>query len=346
MNRTTRNASAPAGIDPVAVTAWIADRVAGIQPPLEFSLVEAGHSNMTFVVGDTTGRRWVLRRPPLGEVLATAHDMGREHRVTAALWPSGFPVPRPLGLCEDPAVNGAPFYLMDHVDGMVIRDAETARQLPPATRGALGAALTTVLARLHGVDIDAVGLGDLGRREGYVARQLRRWLRQAEATGIADRPEIRSIHDHLAAHLPEQTATGIVHGDFRLDNCIVSSDGQVMAVLDWELCTLGDVLADVAMLLTYWGERHAGNQPTRLEGFWSPERLLESYAEASGRSPERIDFYLAWGAWRLACILVGVQARYRAGAMGHKAPPEGVESFSDRIDALLSRAGEHAARVN
>lgn len=342
--------AAPEGIDAEAVTAWFARHVPAARGPLGFSLIEAGHSNMTFVVSDTRRQRWVLRRPPLHTVLATAHDMGREHRAIAALHPEGFPVPRPLGLCTDPAVNGAPFYVMEHVEGSVIRDATEAAALPHRTRRALSRSLVEVLAQLHSFDPDAVGLADHGRREGYVARQLRRWLRQVTDTGATERPEIRAIHDHLAARVPEQSTTGIVHGDYRLDNCIVSGDGQVRAVLDWELCTLGDVLADVAMLLTYWSEpgedtQALDNAPTAVEGFYTRTELIDAYAAASGRSLDQIDFYLAWGAWRLACILIGVQARYLAGAMGDKAPLEGIESFAGRIDGLMARAQHHAALV-
>ena len=347
---TIASTAAPEGIHAEAVTAWFGRHVPAARPPLGFSLIEAGHSNMTFVVQDGRAARWVLRRPPLHTVLATAHDMGREHRAIAALHPEGFPVPRPLGLCSDPSVNGAPFYVMEYVDGSVIRDATEAAALPHGTRRALSRSLVEVLAQLHGFDPDAVGLADHGRREGYVARQLRRWLRQVTDTDTADRPEIRAVHDHLAARVPEQSTTGIVHGDYRLDNCIVGGDGKVRAVLDWELCTLGDVLADVAMLLTYWSEpgedtQALDNAPTAVEGFYSRAELLAAYAEASGRSLDQIDFYLAWGAWRLACILVGVQARYLAGAMGDKAPLEGIESFAGRIDGLVARAAHHAARV-
>ncbi|MDE0652861.1 MAG: phosphotransferase family protein [bacterium] len=351
MSRATSTAVAPEGIDAPAVTAWFATHVGDARPPLMFSLIEAGHSNMTFVVTDAADHRWVLRRPPLHNVLATAHDMSREHRAIAALHPEGFPVPRPLGLCSDADVNGAPFYVMDYVDGVVVRDADEARRsLDVPTRRALSRSLVDVLAVLHAVDIDAVGLGDLGRREGYVARQLRRWLRQVETTPDLARPELRVVHDHLVERVPDQATTGIVHGDYRLDNCIVSTGGEVRAVLDWELCTLGDVLADVAILLTYWSEpgeksQALDNPPTATEGFYSRAELLEAYAEASGRSLERIDFYLAWGAWRLACILIGVQARYLAGAMGDKAPLEGIESFAGRIDGLVARAQHHAAQV-
>ncbi|MXZ29318.1 MAG: phosphotransferase family protein [Acidimicrobiia bacterium] len=347
---TVAAAAAPEGIEAEAVTAWFARHVHDARSPLSFSLIEAGHSNMTFVVTDSAEQRWVLRRPPLHTVLATAHDMGREHRAIAALHPEGFPVPRPLGLCADPAVNGAPFYVMEHVEGSVIRDADDAVALSRRTRRALSGSLVDTLARLHSFDADAVGLGDHGRRDGYVARQLRRWLRQVNDTDAEGRPQIRAVHDRLAARVPPQTSTGIVHGDYRLDNCIVGRDGTVRAVLDWELCTLGDVMADVAMLLTYWSEpgeecQALDNAPTAVEGFYSRAELLEAYAAASGRSLERIDFYLAWGAWRLACILVGVQARYLASAMGHKAPREGIETFGDRIDGLLARAAHHASRV-
>ena len=351
MSHVTSPATAPEGIDAPAVTAWFGRHVTAAQPPLEFSLIEAGHSNMTFVVCDAEQGRWVLRRPPLHNVLATAHDMSREHRAIAALAPVGFPVPRPLGFCGDPEVNGAPFYVMDYVDGLVVRNSDEARSaLAVPARRTLSRRLVEVLARLHSVDVDAVGLGDLGRREGYVARQLRRWLRQVTETGIGSRTALQDVHDHLADRVPDQAAAGIVHGDYRLDNCIVDREGNVLAVLDWELCTLGDTMADVATLLTYWSEPGDGFQalddaPTAAEGFYTRAELLEAYAAASGRSLERIDFYLAWGAWRLACILVGVEARYVAGAMGAKAPLEGLESFAGRIDGLIARAEHHAARV-
>jgi len=195
MSHAISTAVAPEGIDDDAVTAWFAVHVGAAHPPLTFSLLEAGHSNMTFVVTDTRRRRWVLRRPPLHTVLATAHDMGREHRAIAALHPEGFPVPRPLGLCTDPEVNGAPFYVMDYVDGLVVRDAGAAAALPQRTRRALSRSLVEVLAQLHSFDPDAVGLADHGRREGYVARQLRRWLRQVTDAGTVEHPEIRDVHE-------------------------------------------------------------------------------------------------------------------------------------------------------
>ena len=313
---TIPSTAAPEGIHAEAVTAWFGRHVPAARPPLGFALVEAGHSNMTFVVSDTRRQRWVLRRPPLHTVLATAHDMNREHRAIAALHPVGFPVPRPLGFCSDPGVNGAPFYVMDYVDGLVIRDADEARSaLDVATRRRISRSLVDVLAQLHAVDIDAVGLGDLGRREGYVARQLRRWLRQVDDTRDVDRPELHDVHDHLVTRIPEQDTTGIVHGDYRLDNCIIGPDGEVRAVLDWELCTLGDVLADVAMLLTYWsepGERVTGpGQPTdRHRGLLLAGRVAGG-VRGCLRTLARADRLLP-GLGRLA---PGVHPRRRAGAL-------------------------------
>ncbi len=327
------------------MAAWLADRTE-VTGPLRFELVAGGHSNLTFRVSDAAGRRWALRRPPLGHVLATAHDMGREHRIISALADSGVPVPRTVGLSPDDAVNGAPFYVMEFVEGIVVRDVDTALGFTPAARDRMGHALLEVLARLHAVDVDAIGLGDLGRKADYLPRQLKRWRAQFEQSADRDLPDVARVHDILAAHIPEQQGAGIVHGDYRLDNCMVTPDGEIAAVLDWELCTLGDVLADLGTLQMYWGVRGQAVQaltatPTLAEGMADWEAVFATYAARSDRDLAAMPFYVAFAYWRGACIIQGVYNRYKRKAMGDKAPAD-VEVFARQVDWLISEAARHA----
>ncbi|MCF2526803.1 phosphotransferase family protein [Yinghuangia soli] len=343
----TELSPAPAGVDADAVTGWLAARVPSLAPPLAFTPVVGGHSNLTYVVADQGGPQWVLRRPPLGHVLATAHDMGREHRILAALGGDRTPVPVPpvVGLSPDDSVNGAPFYVMEFVDGAVLRnEAAATRELDAAGRRRAGEQLADTLAAIHAVDIDAVGLGDLGRREDYIGRQLRRWHRQWDATRVPGIPEIDEVHAALAASVPEQQGATIVHGDFRLDNCIIGPDGTVRAVLDWELCTLGDPLADVGTTLVYWVERGEAaellpSDGTASEGFPDRAAFCARYAAATGRDLSGIAWYTAFAYWRLACILAGVLDRYTAGAMGDQAGDGGASRFSrEGLAGLAAKA--------
>ena len=336
-------ARAPKGIDPEPVTAWLATEV-GVAPPLDFDPIAGGASNLTFVVTDAAGRKVVLRRPPTGHVLASAHDMTREHRVISALAPTPVPVPPALGLCTDPDVNGADFYVMNYVEGSVVFDRTDAMGVDEALRPVMARSVIDTLADLHTLDPDDVGLGDLGRREGYCARQLRRWQRQVDEGSDRDLPLVRELHDRLVASIPDQQGTGIVHGDYRLDNCIVAADGTVAAVLDWELCTLGDVLIDVAGLVTWWGDSKAGkgrlaDMPTTVEGFGTPTDVLERYEKRSDCDLSRLDWYVALQFWRVACIIEGVRVRHTAGAMGDNQyyDDTGARQF---IDYALTRCTE------
>lgn len=329
------------GIDAEAVTAWLAERIPELRPPLDFELITGGHSNLTYRVVDADGGRWVLRRPPLGHVLATAHDMAREHRIISALAPTDVPVAPVVGLCEDDAVNGAPFYVMEFVDGSIVRDPTSAAALPVEARRRAGQSLIEVLARIHAVDVDAVGLGDLGRRDGYIERQLKRWHGQFEKSRTRDVPIMDEVHDRLATGVPAQGAAAIVHGDYRLDNCMLGDDGEVIAVLDWEICTLGDPLADVGLLCVYWtdpGEQGTGAvaPATALDGFATKAELVARYAELSGRDVGDIDYYVAFGYWKLACIIEGVYARYRGGAMGSQGGDH--DAFGEMVVALADLA--------
>ena len=315
-------------IDIGRVTDWLVAHTPPIEPPLSFAQVAGGRSNLTFLVTDAAGRRVVLRRPPISHVLATAHDMGREHRIISALRDSAVPVPAALGLCEDEAVNDRPFYVMDFVEGHVLRspaDAEGA--LDEDGRRRVGDDLVDVLVRLHEVDVEAVGLGDLGRHDGYVERQLRRWYGQFQRSQDQEReagvhrpaPVVDEVHEMLAARVPPQQAVAIVHGDYRLDNTIVGGDARVRAVLDWELCTLGDPLADVGTLLIYWADgspRARAVQATALPGFPTRAGLAAGYAARSRLDLSVLPYYVAFGHWKLACIMEGVYVRYVSGAMG------------------------------
>ena len=338
------------GIQHDAVSAWFEANVPGVALPLSFELIAGGHSNLTFRATGADGQSYVLRRPPLYQVLATAHDMGREHKIIAALEDTDVPVPRAFGLCDDETVNERPFYVMEFVDGLVVRNQTQAAALTPERRQAASRSMAHTLARIHAVDVDDVGLGDLGRKEDYIARQLRRWLRQFEESKTQDRPEIHEVHDHLVVRIPDQGPAGIVHGDYRLDNCMLDSDGQVVAVLDWELCTLGDRNADVAQLLVYWAEpgdpeSALDSPPTAAPGFASRAEMLDLYQEASGRDVDNFEFYMTFGYWKLACILEGVYSRYVGGAMGDKTPPQGADSFAARVDALTKMATAAAEQV-
>ena len=339
----TDAAPAPEGIDPARVTAWFQDHAGSVTPPLTFDLIAGGRSNLTYTVRDAAGGAWVLRRPPLGQVLATAHDMGREHKVMSALAPTDVPVPPMVGLETDTSVNGAPFFVMEFVEGIVARNAEAAGKLDLAARARAGDQVAEVLARIHAVDPDAVGLGDLGRKDGYIERQLKRWYRQWNDSKTRELAPIDAVHDALAARIPDQGPAAIVHGDYRLDNCLVTPDETIAAVLDWELCTLGDPMADLGLLFVYWTDNSDAypalpDAATAMDGFPTKGELVERYAAVSGRDVTAIDYYVAFGYWKLACILEGVYARYRGGAMGTSDDNGLFEVFAAQVERLAEAA--------
>jgi len=336
-------AGVPEGIDGARVSAWLKANIAEVSPPFTFELIAGGHSNLTFKVTGVGGSVHVLRRPPLGQVLATAHDMGREHMIISALAPTPVPVAPAFGYCADPDVTGAPFYVMGYVSGLVLHDTAAAAALSEPGRRVAGEHLVDVLADLHAVDPARVGLGELGRTEGYIARQLRRWSTQWEKSKTRELPAVERVHARLAASIPAQGPATIVHGDYRPGNCITGDDGRIRAVLDWELCTLGDPLADVGYLALYWGESGglsgaAADSPTTMPGFPSRDEVLARYAARSGRDLGEIAYYVAFSAWKLACIVEGVYSRYLHGAMGAQA--EGFELFAHRVEQLAATAEE------
>jgi aminoglycoside phosphotransferase (APT) family kinase protein len=338
------------GIDLEAVTAWFLANVAGARPPLAVHQIAGGRSNLTYRVDDAAGASWVLRRPPLHGVLPSAHDMAREHRVIAALAGTPVPVPATFGLCQDPSVTGAPFYVMAYVDGVVPRDeVGVAASLDEPARARAADSLVDALVALHAVDPERVGLGQLGRHSGYLERQLARWQRQLSQSRTRPLPALDEVHRRLEANLPAQVGPArIVHGDFRLDNVVLSPAGQVLAVLDWELCTLGDPLADVGLLLVYWAEPGdqtlpLGTAPTIMAGFPGRAAITEAYATRSGRDLSQLDVYVAFASWKLAVILEGVVARHATGAYG-----EGDDTwrgFAEVVVKLADRSLELTDRL-
>ncbi|MFF4960852.1 phosphotransferase family protein [Streptomyces sp. NPDC001222] len=313
-----------------------AERPGLVDGPLTGRLIEGGRSNLTYAVTDGTAR-WVVRRPPLGHVLATAHDMKREHRVISALYPTAVPVPRTVLLCEDDSVLGAPFYVMDFVEGTPYRTAEQLALLgPERTRNAL-LGLVDTLVELHAVDPAEVGLADFGRPEGFLDRQLRRWGKQLDASRNRELPGIDELHAALGRSLPVSPAPTVIHGDYRLDNVLLGDDDRIAAILDWEMSTLGDPLTDVGLLVMY-------SVPLRLEdspisttataaGHPDPAELIERYAARSGRDLTAVSWYTAFAWFKLAVILEGIHYRYTLG--------QTVGRGFDRIGELVPLFIEH-----
>jgi len=315
----------PPGLQRDAVIDWLAAAGVDLVGPVEASLFPGGRSNVTYRLVDSTGASVVLRRPPLGNVLPTAHDMAREHRVLTGLNRVGFPAPRALALCDDETVTGAPFLVMEYVDGRIVATSAEAATLTATERAAVSGTLVSTIANLHAVDIDAAGLADLGRPGGYLPRQLARWAKQWELTRTRDLPSMDALRDALASRLealPADLPWSLVHGDYRLDNVILDPAGAtVRAVLDWEMSTLGDPLSDLALTLVYWTEagdglRHrvpVAEHLTDAAGFWSRAQLIDAYAAASGRPLDHLDACSALACYKLAVITESIHARTLSG---------------------------------
>jgi len=338
------------GIDADRLEAWFVENVPGVTPPLSYERISGGRSNLTYAVEDAGGRSWALRRPPLGKRLGSAHDMGREHTVIAALAGTDVPVPPVAGFCDDDAVNGAPFYVMDFVAGPILRSRDDAEaSFDAEQRRAIGDRVADTLVAIHAVDPDEVGLGELGKKQDYVKRQLRRWQGQWEKSKSRELAIVDDVHRRLEARIPEQGPATIVHGDYRLDNMILTPAGGVAAVVDWELCTLGDPLADVGLLMVYWSEQGDSliplfDPPTTAPGFPGRDEIRRRYAEGSGRDLSELDFYVALGCWKLAIILEGVYARYAAGQYGQAS--DEFEEFAKVVVRLAEAADEAERRLH
>ncbi|MER5178016.1 phosphotransferase family protein [Streptomyces sp. NPDC002896] len=307
-----------------------------VSGPLTGRLIEGGRSNLTYAVSDGAAK-WVVRRPPLGHVLATAHDMKREHRVISALHPTAVPVPRPVLLCEDEDVVGAPFYVMEFVDGTPYRTAEQLAPLGPDRTRAAVLGLVDTLVELHAVDPAEVGLEDFGRPEGFLDRQLRRWGKQLDASRNRELPGIEELQAALSRALPESPAPAVVHGDYRLDNVLIGTDDEIKAILDWEMSTLGDPLTDLGLLVMYSVPLETPDSPVSTTaaaaGHPDPAELIERYAARSGRDVSDVSWYTAFAWFKLAVILEGIHYRYTLG--------QTVGAGFDRIGDLVPVFIEH-----
>lgn len=333
----------PGVADPVSLAKWMAGAgLADLGELRRVQLIAGGRSNLTYRL-DLDGGQIVLRRPPLGHVLPTAHDMNREYRVLSALSGTDVPVPQPLANCQDADVIGAPFYLMRFVDGLVLRTMQDGEILPPAQAAELSGLLAGMMATIHGVDYAAVGLADFGRPEGYLARQLSRWQRQWELSNTREMPGYAELVARLAAGLPESAEGTLVHGDFRLDNTLVrlTTPASIAAVVDWEMSTLGDPLADLGLTLSYWAEGgdafadlNVGATITALPGFFTRDQFATRYAELSGRDVSDVGYYIAFGYFKLAVVLEGIHARY----LLHQTVGEGYEREGPAVPILIARA--------
>jgi aminoglycoside phosphotransferase (APT) family kinase protein len=338
----TNPVSVEEAVPPEKLGPWVADHVPGASGNVEVTQIAGGSSNLTFGVRDGD-HDWVLRRPPLSHVLATAHDMSREHRVQSALEWTDVPVAPQVAICEDDEIIGAPFYLMARLDGVVYDDVDATASLTEEQGKAASFELMDVLARLHAVDYEAIGLGDFGRPAGYLERQVKRWQTQWEKSKTVEMPVVDEVAGRLERHLPTDSRHAIVHGDYSFNNTMFHRDDptRIQAVLDWEMSTLGDPLTDVGMVAVYWtdvGEimwRNRKPQAHRAnDGFPDVDALLERYAETSRTDISEIDFYRAFATYKLAVIAQGGARRVE------HTDPERAARVTDTVQQLADLALE------
>ena len=330
---------------PDAAVEWFRRSVPGISGDVSFERITGGRSNLTYRVSDEAGTTWALRRPPLGGVLETAHDMGREWRFLSALAPTDVPVPTPVAFCDDRDVAGVDFYVMDFVAGRVLNSLADGERVPESAKARIGESTMDVLVALHAVQPAEVGLDDLARPGNFVERQLRRWHRQAHSSALEDLSAIDAAHDALAERIPEAPPNRIAHGDYRTGNISYSEAGEAVAVFDWELATIGDPYCDLGHLLVSWSEPDdevpaALSGPTGAGGFPTRSQLIDRYEAGTGVGLPDIDFYVAFARWRAACIHAGVWTRYQAGDMGETADVDevtGPEAIDEQARAALAQ---------
>jgi aminoglycoside phosphotransferase (APT) family kinase protein len=337
--------SGPAGIDPVKVSGWLTTLDRDARLPIKFARIGDGKSNLTFEAQDADGRRWVLRRPPLGELAESAHDVIREQNILRRLAGSAVPVPLILGVSQDQQVCEAPLVAMEHIDGIVLGDESAASRLSMSARYNVGIELASKLAAVHRVELEATGLDGLASHKPYAPRQLKRWLRQWHATKTRELPLVDSLAERMLRHAPDQRRLALVHGDYHLRNVIVdAANGRINAVLDWELSTLGDPLADLGTLLAYWpqpdDDPQAGtNDVPLLPGFASRQELVAAYARASGESTDDVLYWQTLGYWKIAIICEGVRRR------GLDQPLNASPASTAVVDELLARAEQTAQQA-
>ncbi|RIK09670.1 MAG: acyl-CoA dehydrogenase [Acidobacteria bacterium] len=349
----------PPGLDLEVLLPWFREHVAEVDS-ITARVIGHGRSNITYAISESPesgsagsagrpARTWVLRRPPLSHVLPTAHDMAREFRVMSALHPTGYPVPEPLAYCEDPNILDRPFYVMSFIDGFVASDlAEFERRYSEKVCERVSRDLIETLVKLHLTEATSVGLADFGKPKGFAERQVSRWVKQLEKSKTRDLPELDELAARLARSVPPVTPEGIVHGDYRLDNTVLDNAGKIIGVLDWEMATLGDPLADLGMLIMYWSDGSPASKVsapgissiaiTALPGFLSREQAIAEYAKLSGFDLTYLDFYVVLAYFKLAIIIEGIQARFLGGGT--------VGEGFDQIGALvgvLANMGIHIA---
>lgn len=320
--------------------------VPDIGETLVATTVAGGRSNPTFGLTDGL-HQWILRRPPFGMVLDSAHDMKREFTVISALHDSSVPVPRPVQYCDEPGVMGVPYIVLERVQGWTLRSQDDARTLAPHHRSALADAVVDTLIQLHAIDPRSVGLSEFGRPDGYLDRQLRRWAAQAEQLDAESSPAIKETLSRLAANMPSSRRSTLVHGDYKMDNIMISSarPDQVAAVLDWEMSTLGDPLADLGLLLSFWDEPGEPENPlargtTAVEGFPTRDAVMERYAHGAGADLEEIDWYITFADLKLSVILTQIGVRYSLGMSSG----DDVKAAAGMVQPFLDRAIERTAR--
>jgi aminoglycoside phosphotransferase (APT) family kinase protein len=343
----TKDVAAALVFDVTRLEAHLAAHLGDFQGPLAVRQFKGGQSNPTYLL-ETSARRYVLRRKPPGKLLPSAHAVDREYRVTGALAGQGFPVARPLLYCEDESIVGTPFYVMEHVAGRVFWEPHMP-DTPASERSAIYAAMNATLARLHRFDPDALGLSSFGRGENYVARQVERWTRQYRASETESIDDMERLIGWLPAHLPPAGPVRLVHGDYRLDNVIVAPSGAAIeAVLDWELSTLGDPLADLTYHLMAWDMPPApagtgfgtlvGRDLAAL-GIPSRDDYVAAYRADTGLDPRpQLAVYLAYNFFRLAAILQGIAGRLRDGT----AASENAAGMAPLVRPLAAKAWDFA----
>ena len=347
----------PPGLRLTALTEWMQDNVADFDAaaPVKATLLAGGRSNVSYKLTDAKNSSWVLRRPPLGHIMPSAHDMGREFRVLSGLNSVLFPTPTTRGYCEDESVIGAKFMLMDFVDGRVIESAKTAASLSAQQASEISAELVGTLARLHAIDPVAAGLDQLGKPAGYLQRQVKRWGEQWQITKTRELPEIEALHAWLEtaiAKVPDSLPTSIVHGDFRIDNVILdSASSDIVAVLDWEMSTLGDPISDLAISLVYWSQSTdtlrkkipVAEDVTSGEGFWTRQQILDRYVEITNFDISYLDQCAALACFKLAVIMESIHHRNLSGQQLGAA--SGAQSTMGEATVALTELGLAVTRL-
>jgi len=334
------------GYEVAAVEAWVTRHVPTIEAPFAWTRLEGGHSNLTYQIdGGNGSRSAVIRRPPMGELLPKAHDMAREWSCISALWNTPVPVAEPLAFCESSDVTGAHFYVMGLVDGKALYNAEDVEAfLPEPKRQLMAESWIDTLAALHSLDPDDIGLTDLGRKQDYVLRQIKTWYRSWNASiesAEIDNEQVHELHDLLVASVPQQGPATLVHGDYGTHNVMVGADATIAAVVDWEIATLGDPLADFAYSLNAWLQPDDdlldnADAPTLAPGFPDRAFIIDRYASQTGRDLVDLPFYLAFNRFKTACILHGVYARYKNGQKAIEF--EDLQAMRERVDNAIKRA--------